>query len=71
MVASVGCERLNGTALDRLTHRSHIIETNGGGGHSPDEGLKKAATTPQTMGYQHDQALSFSTAVNTLEGRLA
>ena len=26
---SVGCERLTGALLDRLTHRMHILEANG------------------------------------------
>jgi len=34
----------------------------GGGGRWPDEGIKRTATPPRTMGYQHHQALSFSTA---------
>jgi DNA replication protein DnaC len=46
----LGCERLTGAALDRLTHRCHIIECNGESYRLKDAKRRRRAGPPDTSG---------------------
>lgn len=46
-VEVLGCERLTGAALDRLTHRCHVLEANGQSYRLKDATRRRRATEPK------------------------